>query len=81
MVLDDGSCRVAGEVDEHGGGENDEGDGVHYAVHGGGKVAHILHVGSGEGLVQNRRDSGVLFERRREKQPGTEDTQTPNQNN
>jgi hypothetical protein len=79
IVLDGGSCRVAGGGDrQDGGGQNSGGDGVLYEVdEGGGEVAHILYDGSGEDLVQNSKDIGLLFESRREKRPGTEDPQTP----
>ena len=47
MLLDVGSCRVAGEAVEHGGCKNGLGNGLLYEVRGGGEVANILHVGSG----------------------------------
>ena len=78
MVKDDGSCRVAGEGGEQGGGgQNDGGNGVLYEVQGGGRVAHILYDGSGEDLVQNCKDIGVLSGRRMEKHPGTEYPKKP----
>ena len=62
MMLDVGSCREAGEGDEHG-GEDDEGDGVLYEVHEGSEVFHILHVGSGEGFVKIVRITGNYSEK------------------
>ena len=50
----------------------DGGDSVLYEVHFGGKGANILNVRSGECLVQNNKDNGVLFKRRREKFPSIE---------
>ena len=69
MVLGVGICKVAGVEDECSGGQNGGGDGGLCEVHEDGGVFRSLHVGSGEGLVQNSEDSGELFGRRKERYP------------